>query len=405
MGKQRDDTSDAPEEAGTGRANRLRLEERVWGSLLGGAVGDALGAPTECMDYRDIRRFLGNYRTFAELEQAFAELEKRDWSEAIARVKCPPFHPIGTVTDDTVMADLLIDAIIETDGRLTAYSWAKAWERFDEPIAVPGGGQFNRLEGVHWIERIPFYRNKLREIPKRELGHGEANATNVVMYIAPVGLLCAGDPLLAELMAVDVGSVNQHGKPRDVGGGYAAAVAAAMVPGAAVDGIIETAIEHTRHYRSVKEMRAMVNLAGACSGCEQFTERYYDEILGHLLPYRDEEHEERSSCVSWNSSEVLGPVLATLRITGGNDAVEMMLACARFGRDADTICRVAGGLIGAMRGADVLPAEWQETVLTRNPWLRLRDKAGALSDVIRRRLQRRQSELAELLRDCGQPDR
>jgi ADP-ribosylglycohydrolase len=368
---------------------QLTVSERVWGALLGGAIGDALGAPTECMDYRDIRRFLGDYRTFGELERAFAALAGRPVTGNVARVKAPPFHPIGHVTDDTAMADLLLDAIFETGGDLTAYGWAKAWERFDQPLTLADGSTFNRLDHVHWIERIPFCRNKLREIPKRELGHGEANATNVIMFIAPVGLLCAGDPLLAELMAVDVGAVNQHGKPRDVGAAYAAVLAATFLPGITVERLVGIGVERTRHSRSVKELEAMIAIARQCRTCDEFTERYYAEILGKLMPYRDEEHELRESCVSWNSTEVLGPVLAALLITQGEDTATMMLACAKFGRDADTICRVAGGLAGALNGADSIPSEWRETVLQRNAWLRERlpSQAEQLAKIAARRLE------------------
>jgi ADP-ribosylglycohydrolase len=86
---------------------------------------------------------------------------------------------------------------------------------------------------------------------------------------------------------------------------------------------------------------------------------------------------------------VLGPVLAALLITQGEDTATMMLACAKFGRDADTICRVAGGLAGALNGADSIPSEWRETVLQRNAWLRERlpSQAEQLAKIAARRLE------------------
>ena len=180
---------------------RLRLDDRILGSLIGAAVGDALGAPCECLHYQRILKEYGDFQGFADLVAV-----KAGWL------------PLGGVTDDTVLADLLIDTILENDGVLDAHLFAKQWESFEKPIANPDGGDpINRLNKMHWIERIPYLRNNLREINKRELGHGEANATNAVMYIGPVGLLCAGDPNKAAVMAADVTSVNQHGAPRDVG--------------------------------------------------------------------------------------------------------------------------------------------------------------------------------------------
>lgn len=359
----------------------LSLYDRIYGGLLGGAVGDALGVPMECLHYQDARRIYGDYRGFQDIgpEQVANYRETRGKDELLG--------DIGYITDDTVLADLLLDCILEHDGHITAHVFAKAWERFEEIITLADGRQYPRIAMVHWIERITFYRNKLKAIPKRELGHGEANATNAIMYIAPVGLLCAGDPLLAELMAVDITAVNQHGRSRDVAGGYAAALAACFVPDTSVDEIVEVAIRHTGDIdQHVRELRAMVDLARDCATCDEYIERHYVEIIGPVLPMRDPQSYGSRSCVTWNSAEVLGPTLAAFIITRGEDPAAMMLMCAMIGRDADTICRCAGGLIGAYRGAQAIPEDWAAFVLARNPWLRLEAKAEALTDIVRRRL-------------------
>jgi ADP-ribosylglycohydrolase len=197
--------------------------------------------------------------------------------------------------------------------------------------------------------------------------------------------------LLTELMAVDVTAVNQHGGSRDVAAGYCAALASCFVT-ADVDEIVAVALRHTRDARHTLEIQAIVGLACDCETCEAFIERYYTEILGLVLPFQDWQHRGsvrptgRPTSVSWNSLEVLGPVLATFLITRGRDAQAMMLACAKLGRDADTIARVAGGLIGAYLGADAIPKRWVDYVLPRNPWLRLEDKAARLAELTVARL-------------------
>ncbi len=352
------------------------LSDRITGAIVGGAVGDALGAPMECMHYKDIRDVFGGVRRFDDFTDEMLTHSK--FTRSVA--------DIGLVTDDTVLADVLLDCIIETEGNVTAYDFARAWETLDKPVPNPDGEEVVRLDRLHFIEQIPFYRNRLREIQKRDLGRGEANTTSAVMYIAPVGLLCAGDPLEAELMAVEVTAVNQHGRPRDVAGGYAAAVAACFQPGLAAEDIVKVAVKHTRDAKSVKELRAMIALAEDSKSCDEFIERYYEEILDNVIPFQDWEHEGTEYCNSWNCSEVLGPVLATFLITRGQDAESMILACAKIGRDADTICRVGAGLFGAYGGCEAIPKEWRDYVLARNAWLRLEEKARALTDIVRKRL-------------------
>jgi len=369
------------------------LYSRIYGGLLGGAIGDALGAPFECLNLSQIREIFPTFETFEDLE-VLTQTHKDAFIEARGGDM-----PLGVVTDDTNLADLLLDCILENEGNATAHTFAALWPQLETPLDNPGQDQPHiRLHVLHWIEQIPLLRNRLRDIPKRELGHGEQNATNAVMYIAPVGLLCAGDPLKAELMAVDVCAVNKHGRPRDVAGGYAAALAACFVPGISVEEIVRLGLAHTGDELQVMQMQTMLDLTAKCRDCDEFIERYYDEIVGHLIPMQDWQHTGSRYFVTWNSAEVLGPTLATFLLTQGKDAREMMRACAKIGRDADTIARCAGGLIGAWLGADALPREWADYVVPRNRWLRIEEKARRLTALVeanlRREVQVRQQILA-----------
>lgn len=360
----------------------LSISDRVAGGIIGSAVGDAVGMPCECHDYRKLRAELGEYQGLQQLLDAPELFERiKKWQK---------FEELGQVTDDTVIADILLDSMLKHDGQVSAYEFAEEWEQFETPVIGPSGESIVRFKLVHFIEYIPYFRNKL-DINKRELGHGEANATNAIMYIAPVGLLNAGDPLAAELMAVDITSVNQHGNPRDVAGGYAAALAACFLPDISVEEIIDIALHHTRDYAFTCECRAMVELAGRCTSCEEYIERYYTEIIGPIIPYRDQYFTmtNQDVCVSWRSSEVLGIALALFRLTRGEDARAMILAASKIGRDADTIARVAAGLVGAYRGLQCIPAEWTTLVLQHNAWLRLEEKSAHLTDIITRRLRAR----------------
>lgn len=122
-----------------------------------------------------------------------------------------------------------------------------------------------------------------------------------------------------------------------------------------------------------------------------------------MIPYQDIQHQGTPYCVTWISTEILGPVLATLLITQGNDVEEMVLACARIGRDADTVCRAAGGLIGAYRGLDALPEEWRQVILAKNRWLRLEEKSVQLTAIVEQRLANRRDRFAHILKEVTPP--
>jgi ADP-ribosylglycohydrolase len=89
-----------------------RLYEAIYGCLLGGAIGDAMGGATEMMSYRHIDEVFGTVET----------LLARGPDATTARFE--PGAPAGQVTDDTRLRNLLCSAIIRARGRITADEWA-----------------------------------------------------------------------------------------------------------------------------------------------------------------------------------------------------------------------------------------------------------------------------------------
>jgi ADP-ribosylglycohydrolase len=119
--------------------NRVSIEDRVLGGLIGGAIGDALGAPMECMHYQRIREVFGDARRFSDFTPAMLE-------QSLFR-KNAGKH--GFVTDDTVLADLLLDCILENNGEITAIEFARQWEKFEDPVPNPDGDPVIRIKHMH----------------------------------------------------------------------------------------------------------------------------------------------------------------------------------------------------------------------------------------------------------------
>src|SRR5207249_1478610 len=93
------------DEARTARMRNTRLFNAVYGSLVGGAIGDAMGGATEMMTYEHISHVFGVVNS----------LHRRGATPEAARFE--PGAPAGQVTDDTRLRNLLCGAIILKGGR------------------------------------------------------------------------------------------------------------------------------------------------------------------------------------------------------------------------------------------------------------------------------------------------
>jgi len=74
-----------------------------------------------------------------------------------------------------------------------------------------------------------------------DTGRGAQRCATASMAIAPVGLINAGDPSQAYQDGYVIGSVVQDEEERDTAGACAAAIAAALVPGATIRPAVEEA--------------------------------------------------------------------------------------------------------------------------------------------------------------------
>src|SRR5262249_59386733 len=87
-----------------------------------------------------------------------------------------------------------------------------------------------------------------------------------------------------------------------------------------------------------------------------------------------------------DSRETVPATLALFRLAGG-DPEQVIRYGANFGRDADTIATMVGGLAGALRGVSGIPAEWVARV-EANPDVRYREVVERLAGIVRQRAER-----------------
>ncbi len=316
-----------------------RLEDKIYGCLLGGLIGDALGAPVEGMTFRQIQERFG--------------------VEGVAN-----FEGVGT--DDTAIREQLIHAILANDGCVDCDAFARSFQTFRAANY-----------GKWWVPvRNMFHKLDSKVCLPVDAGFGNAPSSSSAMAISPMGILNAANPRQAALETFDVAGLIHSGPSgfcRDAACAMAAAVAAAFDPEATVESILAAATRYL-HPVSAQEMITCIQrtrqLALKAGSYEVFRARFY---ASHL---REEQCDSR---------ETVPVALALFELAKG-EAERAILSGANFGRDADTIATMVGGLCGAFQGAEGLPARWVEQV-EANPQVQYRLQAQRLAAIVRQRAQ------------------
>ena len=101
-------------------------------------------------------------------------------------------------------------------------------------------------------------------------------------------------------------------------------------------------------------------LAADTRDVNRFTEQFYLRFLDRSFPRPPGWVWDKDRTVSPTSREVLPVVAGLFELCDGEPAA-CISAGSSFGRDADTIATVLGGLSGALFGASAIPPEWINT--------------------------------------------
>jgi ADP-ribosylglycohydrolase len=333
------------------------LVDKAVGTLMAAAVGDAIGGATEGRSTAEIRQRYGGY------VEGVVDYFLPDWRTA--KPMSPYYKGDGHVTDDTLMTNLLVNVYAEQRRHLTAYDVAAH--------LVP-----KMMHDLTWIpelerETVPLLRVFLAEkwlvtrlhygnVDPREAGVGNVVNCGAAMYMAPVGIVNAGDPAGAYAEAADLAGAHQSSYGREAAAVFAAAVAAAMVADAEVDDVLEACLDLAKD--GTRAAIAAV-VAAVDAGVDWRTQlpvlqeavRPFDSVgEDYRKPDPDARRPSRT-----RSIEELPVALGLLKITRGNVAATI-LGATNYGRDSDSIATMGGAVAGALGGATSVPREWAATV-------------------------------------------
>ena len=304
--------------------------DRAYGCLVGGAIGDALGAPVE-----------GALRT---------DIQVKDFATDA---------PIGT--DDTDYAVFNALLILEHGRELTSAQVEGSWRG----LLLAPGAHFRRggFSDVYAARNLSWGLHP----PQSGAFNPQAWSDGVAMAIGAAGIVWPGDPIAAARLAAAIGSISNGGDGLFAGQAVAASVAAAM-RGASVDEMIQAALANI----PADSWTARVIERGAAAARTGDANAVYAACVVEWFPWAD------------IAPEAVGLAYGAL-VLGDGDFRQIVLTGVNFGRDADTIGAIAGILAGARLGAGAIPDDWRDKIQTSSG-VCLGAVAGQNIETIARRL-------------------
>ena len=315
------------------------VADRIAGCLLGGAIGDALGAGIEFMSIGEIRRRFG---------------------PAGVTGYVPAYGRLGAITDDTQMTLFTLEGMIRASVRartkgichaptVVRHAYQRWYHTQGHPWPPPGQpATGERPDG--WLVDVPELHalrapgtTCLSALGQAGFGTpsmplNDSKGCGGVMRAAPAGFPAW---LASErfTFGCEVAALT-HGHPGGyLPAGYLAAAVGALVDGvplgAALDGADAQLVTWPDHEETLAAVRAGRELGVAGLPSPEDLER-----LGG----------------GWVGEEALAIAIACA--LGAPDVSAGVLAAVNHSGDSDSTGAIVGNLLGACRGTGALPEEW-----------------------------------------------
>ena len=291
-------------------------EDQFSGTMVGLAVGDALGLPTE---------FISRQRIL----ERFGPQGLTDFAPGHG-------HPAGTFTDDTQMSLAVADGLLEAEGEeldellRCISSRFVAWARSPDNDRAPGN---TCLAGC---------RNLERGVPWRESGVADSKGCGTAMRVAPVGLRFFQDlERVAEVARAT--ALPTHGHPAAVEGTAAAALMVALA------------------LRGASPEEIYGEILQRCGGRSEDFDACLAKVPGSLESPPEQVLARGGLGESWVAEEAVASALYCVW-RHPDDYRAAVLEAINTDGDSDSIGAIAGSVVGARLGLGGIPGHWVEGV-------------------------------------------
>lgn len=339
----------------------ISFQDRVKGVLLSTALGDAMGATIEKLNYQQIKEQYGRVESL-ETKWYKADIPEE---ERLGRMRGN-----GTITDDTLMTNALIQVYLTKKRHLDAYDMG---DEFIKEIAykkqyIPELGKDAMImDRLFYPEKNIFIRHVLANCEPREGGIGNMVNCGAAMYIAPIGIVNASNPKAAYDEAILFAMGHQSSYGLEAAGVLAACVAKAFEANVTIDEIIETAITLAKDgtKEAIKDLTAAAKELRTKNADMDEVIQVLQKKMEKYSPMKDDVHRKLEKIgVPSNhytpsrifSIEELPMALAFIVLNDG-DFYNSIYDGINSGRDTDSIGVMTGVILGAMYGVEVIKKE------------------------------------------------
>lgn len=322
------------------------LYRKIRGSLYGGAVGDALGGPTEGRDPAEIRERYGEVLDFVEPWDGPSPVGKGN----------------GRHTDDTHMIRVLCEMYIDAGQRLDVFDFTRGIGRRiggDLRYISEWGREAPLVDRLFHPEKWLFLQHGVANADPRSGGVGNMVNCGAAMYAAPVGIVNACRPERAYRDAIDIFSAHQHSFGLEAAGVMAFAVAHAFLD-CTIEEIYDACLERA-HEGTRMALEALRPIALAGGDWRALLPRLREAIAP--IDTAPEDFKNRGSGQDhWRPSRTHSieevPIALALALACDGDFDNAVVASANYGRDCDSIAGMAGSVLGAWHGDAGVRADW-----------------------------------------------
>ena len=351
-----------------------QLQDKILGMLVGSAIGDAMGAPTEMWTREEIKIEYGFVKSLDSMIRKVSP--EGIW---IANL------PAGGTTDDTRWKALTSNYLLTQDrNELNAKDFAKEilsiYESYTEEFKKIKSTDPEPFEALSlklgWLQEWakvsqPFIdKNLVGYVDSLGKFYGGEMVCAGLLYSPSLGAFFPGNPKKAYQEAYKL-SIYDLGYAKDISAQAAAMTSAGMKIGAAKDSLLASLRIDPAHYfesrlvgRTAYTILKNARLISSESA-KQDSLGNQPEEESKALQFAFAQLDEKLQDMPFHAGEIWLQTLTAI-LYADFDFMGTLTFLVNYGRDNDTTAAVAGGILGAFYGFEQLPKLEREKVLLVN---------------------------------------